>query len=188
MLRFLNLLRSSKSLGLFQRSGPIQPGEISQVKTYLIRYEQSQFFHEEIQRLKQGQALPRHTPLKSLCPFLDGVAILRVGGRFERLSIPENEKHPLILPKGSRLSELLITFSHELSLHSGALLTHAQLQKQVWMISSRNQVKKYVRSCVICFKAKPKFGSQQMGQLPPARLIPSRPFLHSGLDYAGPIL
>jgi len=26
-----------------------------------------------------------------------------------------------------------------------------------------------------------------MGQLPPERLNPSRPFLHSGVDYAGPL-
>lgn len=27
-----------------------------------------------------------------------------------------------------------------------------------------------------------------MGQLPPERVIPSRPFSHSGVDYAGPLV
>ncbi|XP_072401047.1 uncharacterized protein [Diabrotica undecimpunctata] len=44
------------------------------------------------------------------------------------------------------------------------------------------------RNCITCFKAAPKLETYLMGNLPSSRLTPSRPFTHSGLDYAGPFL
>ncbi|XP_071052898.1 uncharacterized protein [Onthophagus taurus] len=37
-----------------------------------------------------------------------------------------------------------------------------------------------------CEKQRAITSQQLMGQLPPPRVTPSRPFLHSGVDYAGP--
>jgi len=37
-----------------------------------------------------------------------------------------------------------------------------------------------------CARYRQKRAQQLMGQLPPERVTPSRPFLHSGVDYAGP--
>lgn len=48
-------------------------------------------------------------------------------------------------------------------------------------------VKKIVHSCLKCVKANPKPCSFLMGDLPSARVTPSRPFSTVGVDYAGPV-
>lgn len=47
--------------------------------------------------------------------------------------------------------------------------------------------RKVAHKCVICFRNKPKPLSQIMGQLPADRVTPKRPFLVTGVDFAGPI-
>jgi hypothetical protein len=73
-------------------------------------------------------------------------------------------------------------------LHAGASLTTSFLLRQVWIPGARSSVKRFVRACVYCFRCRPRHGGQLMGQLPPSRVTPSRPFFRTGLDYAGPIL
>lgn len=51
----------------------------------------------------------------------------------------------------------------------------------------KNRVKSFVRKCVTCVRYAAQFKHQLMGQLPPARVTPNRPFYQSGVDYAGPI-
>ncbi len=50
----------------------------------------------------------------------------------------------------------------------------------------RDVVRHITRKCVPCAKAKAVIGQQQMGSLPKARVTPRRPFLYSGVDFAGP--
>ena len=44
-----------------------------------------------------------------------------------------------------------------------------------------------IRTCVKCKRAHPTLGTQIMGNLPVERCTPSRPFTHTGIDYAGPL-
>lgn len=61
------------------------------------------------------------------------------------------------------------------------------LRSGYWIISGRNLIKRHVRECVICAKQRATTKSPFMGSLPSVRCTPARPFLHSGVDYAGPI-
>lgn len=54
-------------------------------------------------------------------------------------------------------------------------------------MGARNLAKKYYQSCVTCKRYSKLQNTQLMGQIPEARLKPSRPFKTSGVDYAGPI-
>ena len=44
--------------------------------------------------------------------FLDNQNILRCGGRLQFSDLPENSKNPILLPKQSHFSHLIILFSH----------------------------------------------------------------------------
>lgn len=44
-----------------------------------------------------------------------------------------------------------------------------------------------MRKCVICFRARPVALQPLMGDLPAERIIPSRPFTNTGVNYCGPI-
>ena len=50
-------------------------------------------------------------------------------------------------------------------------------------------VRRIIHDCVMCFKCKPVASQAVMADLPEPRVnVSSRPFTHTGLDYAGPIL
>ncbi|KAJ8962082.1 hypothetical protein NQ318_018033 [Aromia moschata] len=75
---------------------------------------------------------------------------------------------------------LIIRNEHEKSLHAGTQAVLANLRYKYWIINGKNAVKKILRRCVICFRVKPSDNLQPMGNLPEARLKPTRPFTISG--------
>ncbi|XP_044594834.1 uncharacterized protein LOC123272199 [Cotesia glomerata] len=60
-------------------------------------------------------------------------------------------------------------------------------RKSVWIVGGRVPVRSFILRCVICTRHRGELAQQLMGQLPAARVQPTRAFLHTGLDYAGPI-
>ncbi|XP_011877529.1 PREDICTED: uncharacterized protein LOC105567318, partial [Vollenhovia emeryi] len=112
--------------------------------------------------------------------------LLRIGGRLQSALLPPNAKHPLILPKESALTTLIISDAHSRTLHGGTQTTVAFLRNDYWIIGGRSPVRAFILRCVLCARFRQKRAQQLMGQLPLERVTPSRPFLHSGVDYAGP--
>lgn len=49
-------------------------------------------------------------------------------------------------------------------------------------------MKKQLRRCVVCKKQNPSKIQPLMGDLPVSRITPSRPFMHTGVDFTGHIL
>lgn len=121
-------------------------------------------------------------------PFIDSSGILRVGGRLTNSDLGFERKHPIILPANCQFVKLQIRYYHLKFLHAGAQFTLSQIREKFWLINGRNQVRKIIRECIICFRVKPVDIEQLMGSLPEARVIPARPFLNCGVDYAGPYL
>jgi hypothetical protein len=54
-------------------------------------------------------------------------------------------------------------------------------------MDTKNKECEDIRHCLTCYKFKAQATQQLMGELPPSRVQPSRPFLTTGVDYAGPI-
>ncbi|XP_059062778.1 uncharacterized protein LOC131855519 [Achroia grisella] len=135
-------------------------------------------------------------PLKPLNPFIDQKGLLRVGGRLEHSQLSYNQKHPLLIPKQSSLTTLLVVDAYIQTLHGGLQLTLSYLQSKFWISGGKKLVKSYCRKCVTLYMLHKNAGTTQsplMGQLPSSRVTPTRPFRvtttfkHSGVDYAGPI-
>lgn len=112
---------------------------------------------------------------------------MRVGGRLKNALLSYDVTHPIILPKENNITQLIIKDAHLTTKHGGPQLTLAQTRQRFWIMDGRNQVKRFVHRCVICFKNAPKISKQLMGELPYARVTPTHPFMHSGIDFAGPI-
>jgi hypothetical protein len=67
-------------------------------------------------------------------------------------------------------------------------VVHASIiSAQYWVIGLKPQVRRFLMNCLTCQKVSAQIGVQMMGNLPRARLEPTRAFLHTGIDYAGPI-
>ena len=60
--------------------------------------------------------------LYKLVPFMDSSGILRVGGRLRRANL-SNKKHPIILPRRSHVTKMIIEHYHESTKNQGKVIT-----------------------------------------------------------------
>ncbi|KAI4876404.1 hypothetical protein NFI96_004025 [Prochilodus magdalenae] len=79
---------------------------------------QNQGFPQEMARLRNGQNVDKKSSIFRLDPVLNQV-ILRVGGRLSKMAMPEEQKHPAILPKEHHVSRLVLRHIHQPVGHSG---------------------------------------------------------------------
>ena len=77
---------------------------------------------------------------------------------------------------------------HLRTLHGEVQLTLSQLRLRFWIPQGRSIVKQILHRCITCTRWRAAIIQPPMGNLPKERVIPTRPFLRTGLDYAGPIL
>ncbi|XP_051167795.1 uncharacterized protein LOC127285701 [Leptopilina boulardi] len=151
-----------------------------------IKVIQNEHFSDVINTLKSNLPLSTKNPITKLAPFLDQNLILRVKGRLENSFLSYDEKHPIILPKNSRLSELIVLQAHHESLHGGQQLTLSRVLRRYWIISAKSLINRVLRACVRCARFRAVVPTQLMGQLPTERVNPGKPFNSTGIDYAGP--
>ena len=165
---------------------PITADELDHELLQCIRRSQEYYFAVELDALRANRPVPRASPLKSLCPFIDDSKLLRVQGRLENSALPFSEQHPPILHGQCRLSALLIDWAHTRALHGGFRVTYAYTMQRDWIIGGKVRVKAHIRRCVVCARSLARPSTQVMAPLPAARVTPSRPFSRCGVDYAGP--
>lgn len=166
--------------------GTLTPVELQGAKHFWVRTVQKYHF-PEVAILHSGQEVPAKSSLFKLSPFLDANGLLRVGGRLRHALIHYDEKHPIILPKESALSKLIVSHVHIATLHGGTQLMLSYLRRTYWILSCRLLVKTHIYHCVKCRRFRASASVPIMADLPATRVTPSRPFLYTGLDYAGPI-
>ncbi|XP_029171355.1 uncharacterized protein LOC114940771 [Nylanderia fulva] len=94
----------------------------------------------------------------------------------------------MIIPAASWLTRLVIDSCHRRTLHGGVQLTLGLLRLRFWVPRGRTAVKQQLHRCVTCTRWRAATPQPQMGNLPRDRVTPTRPFLSTGVDYAGPIL
>ncbi|XP_067619247.1 uncharacterized protein [Eurosta solidaginis] len=133
--------------------------------------------------------LTTNGPLRYLSPFLEyveGFQILKVGGRLGYPDIPEERKHPILLPNKCDFVMHYVRHLHLKHYQAGPKALVSLIRLQFWVINARDVARRIVRTCVHCVRYKPKLMNQIMGQLPVERLNPSRPFARCGIDFCGP--
>ncbi|XP_074031549.1 uncharacterized protein [Leptinotarsa decemlineata] len=176
LLRFIN--NSKKPSQKFL--GSIVPCERHNALVRLVRHVQSIHFSVEIESKRFSK------PLRKLQVFLDSEGILRVGGRLKHASLSHSAKYPMLLPRSSRLTILLIKYFHEKFFHAGFRTTHFLLSQQFWILSPERAINSVLSQCIPCWKQNPKTFQPLMGNLPISRVSQVKPFSHSGVDYGGP--
>ncbi|XP_062557524.1 uncharacterized protein LOC134222387 [Armigeres subalbatus] len=76
---------------------------------------------------------------------------------------------------------------HKTLLHAGPQLLLGVVRQQFWPLGGRNVARQVVHRCLRCYRTKPSTVQQFMGELPSPRVIVSRPFTKTGVDYFGPV-
>lgn len=129
--------------------------------------------------------------------FLDpDLKVLRCATRNEKSSMEYSTVYPILLPSMIRtdsggwescvLSELLVKKAHERVGHQGVPNTLASLRSEYWVLKGRRFVQKILHKCVICRKVQgPFYSVPPSPALPEFRVVRSRPWRGTGLDYLG---
>ncbi|KAK2578329.1 hypothetical protein KPH14_012630 [Odynerus spinipes] len=171
-----------------KKNGTLSVEELAVAERSIIKMTQRESFSMELQALEHDESVPKNSKLAAFCPFLDENGLIRVGGRLMRADIPEEAKHPVIIPSKHHITKIIMKKEHLRLHHCGPEQLLYSLRQKYWPLSGRREAQKVTRSCLECFRRKPKFPEIIMGDLPSGRISGSlRPFTNAGVDYAGPL-
>jgi len=166
--------------------GPLSREELDEALEIIIRSTQirylSNLFHSL--QIKDSKITPRS--IAQLAPFLDEKGIIRVGGRLQKSKAMFDTQFPILLPKVSTFTTLLIRHYHLVYLHSGMRQISALLSRKFWVICGRSAIRRVIFQCVVCARHRAVTPQPSMGNLPSCRVNSSRPFSQLGIDFAGP--
>lgn len=152
----------------------------------IVKHEQKKFYANEIKCLTS--LTPVSGSLKPLSPFLDDIGLIRVGGRLHHAPIAYAKQHPIVLPKDSDITILIVRDEHLKLLHAGQRLVLTSLRQRFWIVDGLRTVKKILHKCIICFRLKAAATTQLMGSMPSVRVTAGgRAFQRIGTDFAGPV-
>lgn len=154
--------------------------ELNTALITLVKRTQSLSFESEL------SASAFSKPLRKLHAFLDSDGVLRVGGRLDYSNLPYAAKHPIILPRNSRLTTLIIEYYHKKHLHVGPRTLQFLISQKFWILSSKRAINSVISKCVTCWRVNPKPFQPPMGNLPLPRISQAKAFSHAGVDFAGP--
>uniref|UniRef100_A0A0K8V3W3 Integrase catalytic domain-containing protein n=2 Tax=Bactrocera latifrons TaxID=174628 RepID=A0A0K8V3W3_BACLA len=184
IFRAIDTLKRIPGLSL---AAPLTPTDIERATIYWAKSTQAAYFSLELHQLKANRALPANHPFHRLTAFIDEHGVLQVGGRLANSTLTYNQQHPSIQPRHSTLTSLVIYNAHLRTMHGGTQLTMAEVRQSYWIVGRRPAIKTLMLRCMKCARHRGKRAQQLMGELPTARVQPSRAFLHTGVDYTGPI-
>ncbi|XP_071640851.1 uncharacterized protein [Temnothorax longispinosus] len=163
--------------------------ELEAAELNIVRVIQLEVFQEETQRLKNERSFKGDSRLKALDPFLDEKKLIRVGGRLRQAQLPEETRHPIVLPAKHKVTRLIFRAMHKKLHHCGTEQLLATVRQRYWVLSGRREARKVTCWCLNCFRLRPPNIQVKMGDLPEERITGYlRPFAISGVDYAGPIM
>ncbi|XP_037824935.1 uncharacterized protein LOC119613069 [Lucilia sericata] len=92
--------------------------EIRQGKIICLRMAQNSFSAEK-KSLLQERKVDNNSKLIQLSPFIDNDGLIRVGGRISNSELSSEIQHPIILPKGHKITTLILREEHVKNLHPG---------------------------------------------------------------------
>ena len=171
-------------------TSPLTTEEIQAAERAVLRYEQRKYFAKELVELRSG-AVSTGSPLKNLEPILsDTDGLLRIGSRLRHAPIADEAKQPVIIPRDSRIAELIVEHVHCFeSGHSGKEHVLSLIRQRYWIPRGRALVKRVSADCGHCKRMKRTPVGQRMGDLPEDRITPWKPaFSHIGVDCFGPVM
>ena len=156
---------------------------------FLLRAEQRSNFPEVFNYFYMDIHTAKEMPniVQQLNLYIDKKGLLRVGSKFLRKSGVDVRYCPILLPKNSTLTNLIISSYHTGMCHSGIYGTLNQMRKKYWLSNCFSQVKKVLSACVHCKRMNGRTVKLNQGMYRDFRLDPPNiPFSTIAIDYAGP--
>ena len=138
-------------------------------------------------KVMMGERVPSSI-IRTLSLFWDSqVGVLRCDTRLEESMLPDAQVYPILLPDKSKFTRMMIMERHGQIGHSGVRQTLATVKAEFHVTRARKLITSLLRGCFTCRKIQAQaFALPPPPPLPKCRLGVTRPFLHVGLDFAGP--
>lgn len=156
---------------------------------FLVKTAQEDYFSAEKARLSKGDCVKKDSPLFKLDTFIDIEGLVRIGGRLSAADLSLDEKHPILLPRKSRVSYLLLDRAHRAVAHQGRSFSLHRIRSEgYWPLGGRITLSTLISKCTTCRKTRGLCCEQKMANLPPDRTEPCPPFTNCGCDCFGPYL
>ena len=188
VLRFVENCRSPHQERL---SESLSPEEIENAEILIILEAQQAAFTEEYRALQENKLISKKSHLKTLVPLLDEDGLIRCDGRLRFAEfLPYDMRFPIILPRGSWTTKLIVKHFHEAGHHvSGTNHILANLSTKYWIPAAREEIRQWENECNECKRRKARVAQQIMAPLPFVRLrLPLRAFARVSVDYGGPFI
>ena len=187
VLRFVANCRSRQE----RRQGSLSPEELQNAEIRIIRDAQQEEFSEEYRALHENKPIPKKSCLIKLTPKIDEDGLIRCDGRLQFAAfLPYDVRFPIILPRGSWTTKLIVKHYHEAGHHiTGTNHTLSNLSTKYWIPAAREEIRQREKECNECKRRKAKAAQQIMAPLPRVRLqLPLRAFAQVSVDYGGPFI
>ena len=137
---------------------------------------QEKAFNEDIKVISKNSSqkecnLLKSKTLQELKPFINGDGLVCVGGRLQKSSLDLEYKHPIILPKNSCISLLIVRDWHKRVAHGARGATLQEIRNSgIWIINCNGLVPHVIYNCVKCRSIRGRFGQQIIADLPKDRV------------------
>ena len=188
VLRFARAFRQLNTdnpltLGIQLSAENLQHAEMS-----WICHIQAKSFVKELEYLQSnsGQSIPTYVQQFGL--FLDDQCVLKCKGRLNNSTLSPTENNLILLPGKHLFVKLLIIHVHQQVKHGGVNVTLTALRERYWILKGRQVVKAILHLCVVCKRLEGlPYDAPPPPDLPAIRVSDDPPFVHTGLDFAGPL-
>ena len=123
----------------------LPPKEIKDTEEEIVSLAQREAFHDEYTALSLGKPILQKSQLIKLKPCIDEDGVIRCDGRLKFAEfLPSDTRCPIILPRGHRVTKLIVNNHHERANHAaGVNFTLYQLSERFWIIAAREEIREW---------------------------------------------
>jgi len=153
---------------------------------FLIKLTQSNSLTDELRYLRNPTRDKIPNLVNQLNLYLDENDVIRCKGRLDKCSLLANKlKNPILIPRNTHLTNLLIMHYHEKLFHLGLSSTVNEIRKNgIWIPSIRTAVKTVIKNCILCRKINAyAFRYPKMTHLTKSQTQFIKPFHFIGFDF-----
>ena len=106
--------------------------------------------------LECQKPVPSTSKLISLHPFIDDDGLFRSNSRLSKIDyLPYNTRHPILLPRKSWITELIVRSYHSQNAHSkDTNHTLASISEKYWILQAREEIRETENKCNRCKRKK----------------------------------
>ena len=161
--------------------------ELIAAEVVVIKGSQKMDFEEEFMVLDGHRNKKLKESVSCLNPYVGEDRLIRVGGRLQQSNLDKKVMHPVMLPKKGKLTEMIIRWYHQKTVHNGRNVTLNEIRTSgYWVVQGNSAVKEVISRCFTRRRLRGKVGKQIMADLPQDRLKEEPPFTYCGVDMFGP--